>query len=73
MQLLFIIDHDTRKNINQLIMIVPDEYDPRRVQRDAQECGIRNPNVLTAIPVVGEQYERISQQVHPTEYAIYAR
>lgn len=70
MKLLFIIDHEPEKNSNQVIMVVPDEYDRTQVRREAQECGVRSPNILVEMDIPHEARRMFD---YTDDYAVYSR
>lgn len=71
MKMLFIVDHETEKNINQIVMFVPDEYDRKRALSEARENGIPQPNILAVVDLPEPQILRILD--HVDDYGIYSR
>lgn len=69
--MLFIVDHDTEANLNQVVMFVPDDHDWKRVRTVCQECGIERPNILAIIDMPEPQILRTHG--HIDEYAPYSR
>lgn len=69
MIVLFITDHNVHKNINQVIMIVPDQYSPAIARANARECGIEHPNIR----ILGQIADEEIRKTRVDEYAPYSR
>ena len=71
MKAIFIVDHNINKNINQVMMFVPEGFDRARARVAAQECGIESPNILAVIDVDEMAGHRMAD--HVDYYVPYSR